>query len=192
MWFNANPSSDWEVHVNPTDGNGKETAFLSTNENIENLSLSGVSIVQNGISYGSIVTGGVSLPQETSMSNVGNIPIDILISGTDMCTDSPTCDGNKILASQQKWHHSTGDFKWSDASTAPGPYTLVNTVSGADDEMGCLNRDIPVRTVHDLDTANESVWWKLVIPTTQGVGDYSGVNTFSSAVYTTCTDAQSY
>jgi len=192
VWFNANASTNWEVHVNPTDGLGKVTNFADSNVNLENPSLSGIDIVQDSIAYGILEIGAVSARKETSMGNMGNISMDIIITGTNMCTNYPTCSGNVLSVSLQKWYHTDNDFLWSAAPTAPGPYILINTTPGTDDETGCLNRDIVVRNTHDSVSTNESIWWKLKIPETQPAGTYTGENTFATTASTTCTDAQSY
>ena len=191
MWFNSDASANWEVNVKPTDGLGKSGAS-DTNVNLTNLELSGIDIVQTSIAYGLVEVGGVSVRQETGMANMGNLPIDIMLSGTNMCTDSPTCAGGVISTLQQKWYHTNTDFNWGATATNPGPYELVTLASGTDDETGCLNRDIAVRTVHDSASTNESIWWKLRIPNDQKVGTYTGENTFSTTADTTCSTAQSY
>ena len=192
MWFNANASNNWEVHVNPTDGLGKVTSFGDTNVNITNPALLGIDMLQASLPYGTLTLGKTSVRQPATMQNVGNQPLDIMLDGDTMCTDYPACSGNTIPVSQQKWYHTDSDFNWSAPVIAQGPYTLVDVAGGTDDETGCLNRDIPVRSAHDNTVTNESIWFKLQIPLNQATGTYTGQNTFTATSASTCSSAQSY
>jgi hypothetical protein len=194
VWFNANPSDNWEVHVNPTDSIGKETGFIDSNVNLINPELSGIDMVQTSITYGIIELGSASARQITTMKNMGNIAIDVMVSGSDMCIGSysATCPSSYIPVANQKWYHLDNDFNWSAPAAGPGPYTLVNTASGTGDSTGCLNRDIAVRTAHDSSSTDESIWWRLKIPETQATGSYAGQNVFTSTASSTCTTGQAY
>ena len=167
--------------------------------NISNPALSGINLVETGITYGTVEIGGTSASKETSMGNVGNQIFDVLVEGDSMCTDFPTCSGNTISVVQQKWRHLSSAFDWDDAETGAGPYVLEDTANtgctaGADcaDTHGCMNRDIAVRNDHTTTTTNESVYWKLRIPASQKTGSYTGQNTFSTTADTTCAGGVSY
>jgi len=187
MWYNANASANWEAHVNPTDGLGKKTDLADSNEDYEIPALLGINIEQASVAYGVLIIGTVSDRKITTMSNMGNVELDIMLSGTDM-SDGGT---NSIDSSKQKWYHTDTDFNWNASVTNPGPYTLVELAEGTDDETGCLNRDIAVRTIHTTPT-DESIWWKIQIPNTQARGNYTGANTFSATAGGTCVDGKSY
>ncbi len=191
VWFNTNASANWEVHAKPTDGLGQETGFLDSSVNLTFAALQGIDVTEASIAYGTVAIGGTSSGAETSMGNVGNQILDMYIDGDDMCTDFPTCSGSSIGVAQQKWHHNASTFDW-DASAAAGPYALVDTASGTADAGGCLNRDIAIRNDHTLTTTNESVFWKLRIPSSQAVGSYTGQTTFATTASGTCTTGQSY
>jgi hypothetical protein len=194
MWFNANASTGWKAHINATDQLGKVINFADS-DGITNPPLSGIDVIQSGIAYGSLAVGGTSSLVETSIGNVGNQAIDVLLNGNNMCTDYPTCSGYQMPAGQQKWYHTNTDFNWDDPATGPGPYALVNQASSSGnpgDAEGCLNMDIAVRTDHASTSTNESIWWKIKVPATQHTGSYSGQNTFSSASADTCTGGVEY
>jgi len=187
VWFNADASANWEVQAKPTDGLGQETGFADSNVNLTNAALQGIDIVETSIAYGTVSIGGTSTGQETSMGNVGNQILDVLISGDNMCTDYPTCSGNTIAAGQQKWHQSSATFDWDTAEANPGPWILKTSSSAGAETAGCTNRDIAVRNDHTLTTTNESVFWKIRIPSSQAAGSYTGANTFAATANTSCT-----
>ena len=190
VWFNANYSLNWRLHLNPADGTTgspravtgqTDSAAISTNQ------LAAIDIATESINYGSLTIGGVSSGQNVSMGNAGNQVIDVLVKGTDM-----TSGANTIPAGQQYFHESTQDFTWGSGN---GGFALqsVNPLTGCTptvdcaEAQGCLNRDLLVRTVHNNTSLNEDLWWKVKIPAIQTIGTYAGANTFSSAAPDTCT-----
>jgi len=192
IWFNANASIGWKAHVNPSDSS-TTTTDGSDSSAIENPALQGIDVAQASISYSTVVIGGTSDRQETSIGNVGNVEIDIQLDGTAMSCSSGNCGSNTIAASQQKWYHVDEAWDWNAITSAAGPYTLQTSASGTDDETGCLNRSIEVRSAHANTTeTNESIWWKIRIPDTQAAGSYTGSNTFTSTPSTTCSEGQAY
>ena len=186
VWFNMNASSNIEVAGIATDGNG-DTSFTTSNTNITNPTLQGIDVTEGTIAYGTVVIGGTSAGQATSMGNVGNQTLDVYVSGTAM-----TAGSYSIAVGQQKWQHQSATFDWDDPATGAGPYGLVATPSGTGDAGGCLNRDIAVRTVHGTADTNESIFWKLRIPAGQQAGSYAGQNTFSTTSGGTCSTGASF
>lgn len=181
VWFNANAASNWEFHVNPTDnGLGVITSLSDTNVGKSVPAISGIGVTQASIAYGTVAIGGTSAAQTTTMENLGNQIIDVLVSGTNM-----TSGGNAIAAAQQKYDESNGDFDWT---SAPAAYALLTSASaGTEAANGCLNRSLAVRAVAATGTENESITWKIRIPAAQPSGSYSGTNTFASTANTSCT-----
>ncbi len=186
VYFNATASANWEVQAKPTDGIGQETGFADSNVNLTNAALSGIDIAEASIAYGTVAIGGTSTGQETSMGNVGNQILDVLISGANMCTDYPTCSGSSIVAAQQKWHQTSATFDWDTAESNPGPWILKTTSSAGAETAGCTNRDIPVRLTNASTATNESVYWKIRIPSSQAAGSYTGANTFATTADSSC------
>ena len=177
IWFNATASGNWEVSATVTDGLG-DVNFTDSDVNSTVSALSGIGVVESGITYGTVSVGGDSSYQTTTMENLGNQVNDVLLSGTAMTSGS-----NSIPASQQKWHHTNADFDWSTG----GGYTLVTSASAGDDTAGCLNRNMAVRNVHDTGTEDEAIAWKIRIPVAQESGSYTGLNTFSTTASDSCT-----
>jgi cysteine-rich repeat protein len=191
VWYNANASGSWDVEAVATDGTGN-TSFQDAGSSLTIAPMLGLDVVEGSIAYGSVSIGYASAKATTTIANMGNQSLDIILTGTNMCTDYPTCSGSGGLSpisfAQQKWYHTNTDFNWAATTTAPGPYTLVNTSSGYTDADGCLNRDIAVRGSDHTSTAtNESIYWKLKIPNAQPIGIYTGKNTFTATAGSTCT-----
>jgi uncharacterized delta-60 repeat protein len=178
-WFNIDPTSPgvWKAHANAFDSSHTVVGADSATD-ISVGSLSAVAVAETSLAYGGIPVGGTSptsLP--TTLANVGNIPIDIGIHGTDMVAGS-----NSIPAAQQHWAVSS-DFSWGASDHA-----LVNseTVPGSADQ-GCANESVAVRAAHGSVSTDKNAYWKLRIPNPQPTGSYSGSNTFTSIVDGLCT-----
>ena len=196
IYFNTDESDEWEVNAKATDDVIPDpdvvTTFADTNVNVEIAPLQGIDIVQTSIVYGTVIIGGTSEGQETSMGNVGNQVIDVIVNGSKMCNNYPACGEKEIAAAQQKWHSTNGTFDWDASASDPGPWVLLVTSSGTDEAGGCLNRDMAVRAVAAATTENESIWWKIRVPATQAAGSYTGANTFTSTSDTTCSTASAH
>jgi len=192
IYFNADESSAWKAQAMPTDELGQVTDLSTSATTCTFDALQGIDIVEASIAYGTVAIGGTSAAQGTSMGNVGNQVIDVIIDGSDMCTDYATCTGKTIAAAQQKFMSTNATFDWDAAASDPGPWILVNEASGTNEAGGCLNRDMAVRAVAAATTENESIWWKIRVPATQAAGSYTGANTFTSTSDTTCSTASAH
>jgi len=190
FWYNGN-ASDWDVQAEAADELGT-VEFTNANVSLNNPALQAVNISQASLDYSTVAAGDASTVKTTTMQNVGNQILDIYIDGDTMCTDYNTCNENTISYTQQKWHHDDSDFYWDESTTSPGPYILVDTASGTDDETGCLNRDISVKEDPATGGQEESIYWIIRIPATQETGSYTGANTFAATHTSTCSDSQSY
>jgi len=196
VWFNSNASTVWKVQAKPTTDLGvSDLPNLLDADNKTIPPLQGIDIVQSSIGYGTIAIGGTSMATETSMGNAGNQRIDVKVDGDNMCIDSyqatcPTPD--YVPLGQQKWYHTPDPFDWDDPPTGAGPYTLVDTASGTGDATGCLNRNIYVRPDHASTSTNESIYWKLRIPSSLKAGSYYGRNTFAAAPESACSTGVPY
>lgn len=186
VWFNANASTNWEFHVNPTDSTVVKTGLADTDVNKVVAALSGIGVTEASIAYGTVGINDYSVfgaTTQTDLENQGNQVIDVLLQGTNM-----TSGGNNIPAAQQKYKHATGtnapvDFDW----TSGGGFALLTSSGAGDETNGCLNRDLAVRAVHGTGTENEGLAWKIKIPSTQASGSYTGTNTFAYTSSSSCT-----
>jgi hypothetical protein len=184
VWFNADYSDGWKAHVNVSDGTHDITSSADSGA-VTNPALLGINVTEAGIVYGTVAIGGTSQAVETSMGNMGNQTLDVYVNGTPMTSGSYS-----IPVSQQKWYHTSAPFDWDASPGNEGPFALAETPSGTTAAGGCVNRNILVRPVHDSSSTNESVYWKLRIPSSQQAGSYSGQNTFSTTSGDTCTGAE--
>lgn len=177
IWFNANASTTWNAGAFVTDNLGAVNFVDSANMTVP--ALSAIGVQQTVINYGTVAVGQDSDPfQVTSMQNLGNTVIDVLISGTQMCTDSPTCTGNTIAAAQQHFHHSGLTFTWDTEDDA----LLTSATAGQGSDAGCLNRDLAVRNTNNAGltaSEDEDISWIIRIPAAQESGSYTGTNTFA-------------
>ncbi|MBU1018241.1 hypothetical protein KKA33_04405 [Patescibacteria group bacterium] len=181
IYFNANAGTNWEVAATVVDGNGSTDLGASTAQDFEIASLQGIDVVQTTIAYSTVEIGGTSDPIETSMGNVGNTDIDILIHGADMtCQTSATCGSNTIGQEQQRWHSGSNSFDWDDSETGDGPYILDETSGTGGGGAGCIDHDLRKRDSYSSTSINQSVYWKLRILSSQSSGNYQGSNTFTS------------
>ena len=188
VYFNSTASANWEVQAKPTDGLGQATGFADSTDDNVIASLQGITVVQDGIAYGTLEIGRSSAGQTVTLGNMGNQVIDVLTEGDNMCIDSysATCPSTYIPLVQQKWHHTSSTFNWSDAETGAGPWILEDTAGTGGDTLGCMNRDIAVRDGHAETTTNEAFYWKILIPIGQATGSYVGLNVVSAASSSSC------
>jgi len=183
VWYNANSGSAWKVQTEVTDEtNNVEFADLSST--ITNPALQGVNVVEANIAYGALAVGTPSSGQSISAANAGNQISDLLVSGSNMCTDYPTCSGYTIPREQQKWAQAdTINFNWD----SQGHILRASASTGDADTNGCANVDMAVRTDHTSNSLNENLFWKLKIPDVQETGSYTGANTIQTTGLTSCT-----
>lgn len=176
VWFNAN-DANWEINAKPTDGNGA-TDLGDSSSTTTIPALSAIGVTESTINYGTLSAGDDSAVQSTDMENTGNQVIDVLLDG-----DLMQSGGNDIPLVQQQWHHTNSSFTWGTG------VTLVDIAGVATDALGCLNRSLVVRVAdHTLTTWDESLYWRLRVPTQQASGTYSGSNTFTWTADGNCTD----
>lgn len=119
--------------------------------------------VTGSISYGGLDVGQSNDPldQITTVTPTGNVGLDEELSGSDMCTDYPTCSAGVITVGYQKTALA-GSTAYSSGSTLTGSATEYE-LNLAKAESGSPS------------TAN--TWWGILIPTGTSPGVYSGSNT---------------
>lgn len=196
VYFNSTAGT-WKVAGFATDAAVEEGPFAESSPSITVTSLQGIDVVQTEIAYSTVAIGGTSAGIDTSIGNVGNAVIDVQITGTAMTCTSGNCNigVGTIPAAQQKWHSTLSTFDWDAAATDPGPWVLIGTAGSTlyNEAEGCANRDIAVRNDHtSTSETNESIYWKIRIPSAQAAGGYTGSNTFTSTANSTCSGASAH
>ena len=180
IWFNANASDNWRLHANPTDGTNSPTTLTDSNM-IQVEDLQAINIPQTEIAYGALALGQISSGMPITIENAGNQTIDVLVQGTAM-----TGPGSPIVPAQQHWHNTIENFTYASGNV------LVVDASGATTKAGgCADRDIAVRNDHASGSwSDETMYWKLQIPSIQTAGSYTGTNTFVAANQNQCSDGE--
>ena len=119
--------------------------------------------VTGAISYGGLDVGQSNDPldQITTITPTGNVGLDEELSGSNMCTDYPTCSGGQIAVGYQKVSLSSSTaYASGDALTGSATEYELNLAKAESDSPTTAN-----------------TWWGILIPSGTVPGTYSGVNT---------------
>ncbi len=162
VYYHADPtdtsspytSESWVCEIIPSDTAGPGT---TDSDNIEINSLIGVAI-DSDLNYGSIQVGNISTEQSSRIRNGGNVPIDLNISGTDLCRNYPTCTGNKINVNNQEFSLTSFEY---------GLGTKLSTSNFFIDSNILKPTQSPSETFIDI-------FWRLSAPLGINSGNYSG------------------
>ncbi len=171
IWYPARPSDNnasfWYVAATTTDGSAYAMA-TNTTQTIEVNTLNALDVTSS-ISFGSVSANSNtgSSNQTVTHTNTGNTAINNEISGDSMCTDYPTCAGDNINPSNQK-------FDTSDVTYASLANTLAATTSPATISLSLATSTATTSAVTDI------TYWGIAIPSGQTAGSYTGVNTFTA------------
>lgn len=173
LWYVADPTDSgafasdiWAVAATATDSGANTGTATNSAETIEVNTLLAHDVTAT-IAYGSISAGantGVT-NQIATITNTGNAALDTDISGVDMCTDYPTCAGDTIAETQQK-------YDLSDETYGSLSFTLSDTPTTRETVLGK-----PTATTTDI---TDDTFWGIAIPSAQASGSYTGVNTFTA------------
>lgn len=154
-------SEYWLAWIQATDGSANTASSYSPNNVTEVNKLVALNVTSS-VSYGSLQAGnntGAS-NEVTTITNTGNSAIDLEISGSNLCTDHPTCSGATIGVGQQQYKDTTFTYG---AGTALGtsPATLNMSLAKPTDSPS---------------NSTGSVYWGIALPSQISVGSYSGQN----------------
>jgi len=149
-------TTDWEVWFQGTDA-ANATGAATTSQELT--TLSGVEVEEIGIDYGTVGANATSATGKTiTINTTGNCPINTNVTGENMETTTLS-----IPVEQQKYATS-GDVGYEDLGwTASDTVVLLNLDSG--------------KTEATSTPATDIVYWGILIPAAQTVGDYYGTNT---------------
>jgi len=172
MQFHADPTDSgtysaeyWRSWIEVNDDSaatGSEFSPISTNEVATLRALN----VTSSIAYGSLLAGDNTgaTNQTTTVTNTGNSSIDIEVSGSQLCTNYPTCSGSTIPVGNQEYSSNTFTY---------GAGTDLSVSAAA------LNLSISKPTASPSNTTG-SVKWGLALPSVVAVGAYTGANTITA------------
>jgi hypothetical protein len=176
IWFIAEPTdagSDWSgehwvAWIKAIDASNASSTATNSAQTIEMNTLTAFDVT-NAIGYGTLSPGQANDPLDKIVraTTTGNEAIDSNISGTNMCTDYPTCAVNTTSMTWQ--HYATTSLAY--ASTSNGVTIATSTPALFEFTTGK-----PTAT-----TSNQAqdIYWGTYVPVGQVVGNYTGVNTFS-------------
>ncbi len=169
MQFHADPTDSgstysseyWRGWIELTDTYA-ETGSGHSPTDLPDVSTLRAVAVSASIDYGSLTAGENtgSSNESTTITNTGNAPIDAEVSGSNMCTDYPTCSGFTLLVSLQEYGLTTFTYgSGTDLSSTPAAIdiSLSKPTQSPSDSFGYL-------------------YWGISIPSGSGVGDYTGEN----------------
>lgn len=200
IWFNADcgascsttgtSTDNWKLKVIATDGLGDEIFIDSSAVAVGALQALDLKTGETTISYGTLSPGetmAAAADIQTTVENAGNIELDILLTGSDMCSTWTTpytiCGEYSIARAKQHW-------AYTDATAYASGYALVQTASTDEPNdislNGCLNRNMAVRTANNSTAEDRAIQWLLSVPAAQEKGSYTGQNTYTSALSDTC------
>ena len=169
VYFNANASQNWEANVNVTDIRNHEiTDYIDSDTNREVPPLTAINQGEFTIPYVLTLPGEVSESAEIVLINLGNQIVDVMISGTDLVSDSGI-----IVREFQKWSIDPY-FDYS----SDGYPLAENAVLEAGPLAGCADLSLPVA---NGDIEDVSVYWKVMIPQNQKADLYIGTVSFNPA-----------
>jgi hypothetical protein len=176
IWFVAEPtdagsdwsSEHWVAWVKVTDASNASSTATSSAQTIEMNTLTAFDVT-NSIGYGNLSPGQSNSPLDkvVKATTTGNEAIDSNISGTNMCTDYPTCTSNTTSIAYQ--HYATSGLAY--ASTSDG--VVVASTSAQ------LLEFVTAKPTATTSNQVQSIYWGTYVPVGQTVGSYTGVNTFS-------------
>jgi len=193
IWFNALPNAAWKLHANPTDGT--PVTDQASSNNILVIANAALDIPEGSIAYGVLALGTTSTiasENTVTLQNKGNVVFDMLISGTSMCTDAPTCLSDAthtpMLSTQQRWRDESTTFG---STFTVGHQLQTSATAGGSADQGCSDRDLAIRTTHTGTGLDQSIYWRIQIPSTDVLaGSYTGTNTFATTTISCTTTGE--
>ena len=159
-------AQSWEVTITADDGSNTATS-TDTEEVNTLLALDVTSSISFGTISANADTGASN--QTATVTNTGNVKQDTEVSGDDMCTDYPTCSGDSIAASQQKYGLTDVTYDSLSSSLATSTANLATV--------------LPKPTATSTAVTDET-YWGIAIPAAQQPGSYTGQNTFTAVTDT--------
>ncbi len=161
-------SEYWQARVSAVDASAASAQATSPIDTTEVNTLLALE-VQGNIAYGNLDPGNdTGLTNSIiTVENTGNSQIDIDVSGSNLCTDYPTCSGGVIPVGNQEFDISP--FAYG------GGITLSSIATQA---------SYPINVAVNSSTPEtELMYWGISIPIGIPSGAYTGVNTLIAVEY---------
>lgn len=158
------PSENWLASFKAIDDDTLEDV-LEVGTGVEMNSLTALDVT-SAINFGALDVGQSNDPLDkiTTVTPTGNVGLDQELSGTDMCTDFPTCAGGTILVGYQKY-----------ALAVTTAYASGVALTTTETEV-----ELNLEKVRTSTPPTKNTWWGILIPTGTSPGSYSGQNTIGA------------
>jgi len=116
------------------------------------------------MAYGTLIPGGDSDEVGLTVKSLGNVGLDLNLSGANMCTDYPTCSGSSIAIGAQVWNllASQGWVAGTALTTSPD-----------EAELNCE------KTIDQLSPKTANIYFILRAPNPTAAGEYTGIDTIA-------------
>jgi len=159
------PSDTWLDTIKATDTSAA-TGNTELSSGLQMNSLNAFEITAS-INFGALGVGDKNDPLDKTVTTTptGNIGMDQEHSGTDMCTDSPTCAvGTPIGVAYQKYA------------------LLVSTAYASGTALSDTPAQVAIHVPKPTSTSptTKTAWWGIEIPSGTEAGEYSGANTITT------------
>lgn len=175
IYFHAEPTSSgttysaeyWIAWVQVSDSINQTAEGYSPTSLTEMNSLMALNVTSTA-NYGTVFPGNNtgSTNQTIDITNTGNIPIDGEFSGTNLCSDYPTCSGSAIFVGNQQYSLSTFTYGAGTALTSSAVAVQLN--------LG--------KPTLSPSNSNTSSFWGIGLPSIVGAGVHSGSITISAKI----------
>jgi len=166
VWFVAEPTAgtsavagDWQMDIKATAASSTTATASSATTDVNSYRSSDVTAT---LDYGTVGLSATSSDNNTtSVSNMGNIPIDVEIHGVDMESGAYT-----LIIDRQKFSSTTlGNWVGTIATSTHQDYDLL------------LAKPHATTTGSFKSNKFDDIYWMIKIPTLQQKGAYTGTNT---------------
>ncbi len=167
--YSADAGNQWKAHMHVIDIQGEYTDFPDSESGAEVPALAAINQSDVAIPYTLTTPGEVSKAVPFVLTNLGNQPVDVLISGTDLVGNSGT-----IPADYQRWS-LVPDFDYAKEGI---PLSTFATVGGTAQE-GCADLNLKIHDEDLTESQDVTLYWKVLIPKNQKADLYKGTVSFN-------------
>lgn len=167
VFYNANASSNWKVHLKPVLSTVEINDLPSSSESRQVPPLMAINQSVINIPYSGVVPGEVSEVSKVDLINLGNQSADLLLFGTDLVGKE-----YRISHKAQKWNFNP-QFDYQ----SEGNELVKEAVKNSNFTEGCLNLDLPPQS-DPLNPISVAMFWKIKVPESIQADSYRGSVSF--------------
>jgi len=161
---------NWLAAAQAIDDNGLNSGLVDGTGTNEMDTFMSYDLNTTSIAYGAVAPEADSAEKTTIVEATGNVGLDEMLSGSQLCNDYPTCAGGDDIAIAQQVYNLSQGLGWEGA----GAVALSATSTEA--ELDCA------KTTVTGTPATANTYWYLRVPLGQGAYTYTGENTIEGKV----------